>query len=239
MKRVHFHIQRYDPEQDAHPRVDHFRISVESRWTILDCLEAIQADHDPSLSFRSSCRQGLCGADAMLIHGTNRLACQTLVCDLNTNVIQLGPLPALPVIRDLVSDLTPLLDRFRQTLPYLIRSAEITPTDSKQSPENIALLREASRCIMCGACTSSCPSLWTNDDYLGPAAFLAAFRWNFDERDEGGADRNAVIGVTKGLLRCHTILNCIEACPRGINLAWHIGKLKRSLLTGRPSKPSP
>ena len=182
-------IFRYDPEKDAKPRYETYTVEAEPTDRVLDLLEKIKGYQDGTLSFRRSCAHGVCGSDAMRINGRNRLACKVLVQDLGTDQITVEPILGLPVVKDLIVDMEPFFENYRQVMPYLIND-EPLPEDGKerlQSPEERARFDDTTKCILCAACTTSCPTFWADGDYLGPAAIVNAHRFIFDSRDRGAA----------------------------------------------------
>ncbi|MFH0809982.1 MAG: succinate dehydrogenase iron-sulfur subunit [Pseudomonadota bacterium] len=209
-----FRVFRFDPQQDRDPVYQTYIVDCQPHWSVLMALLEIATRKDASLAFRRSCRHGICGSCAMTINGENRLACETRVASLSREPIEVEPLRSMPVIKDLVVDLSELFERYRLVRPYLI-AGEAPPQERLQSPAERRLLDGSYECIMCGACTSSCPSFWARRDFLGPAALLAASRWVLDSRDEAGRERLQDIDNAQGLWRCHNIFNCAEACPQG------------------------
>lgn len=220
-------ILRFDPEKDEKPYRKEYKIDVEPTFRILDCLDKIKWDIDGSLAYRRSCSHGICGSDAMKINGKNMLACQVLVHDFKKKYITIDPLPALPIIKDLIVDMDSFFAKYDIIKPYLITRTRPPSKERYQSQEDRALIDEAVNCILCGACSASCPSLWTNDQYLAPAALLKAYRFIFDSRDEDDGERMNVIDSPDGIWRCHTIFNCVEVCPKEINITWHLSQLKK------------
>jgi succinate dehydrogenase / fumarate reductase iron-sulfur subunit len=227
-------IFRYNPEVDKKFHYETYTIEGQETDRILDLLEHVKGYNDGTLSFRRSCAHGVCGSDAMRINGKNMLACKTLVRDIGAT-ITVEPLLGLKVIKDLIVDMEPFFDNYKKVLPYFINDSPL-PADGKerlQSVEERARFDDTTKCIMCAACTTSCPSYWGSDDYLGPAALVAAHRFVFDSRDEAAAERMHIVGETNGLARCHTIFNCTMACPRDIQITKAIGELKMASITGR------
>jgi succinate dehydrogenase / fumarate reductase iron-sulfur subunit len=197
---------------------------------VLDGLETIRTEQDGTLAYRKSCAHGVCGSDAMVINGQNRLACQTLLNDLGfPDEVSLRPLPAMDTIKDLVVDMESFEQKNRSIKPFMINNGRMPERERKQDPEQQQVIEESTTCIQCGACTSSCPSSWNNPDYVGPAAMVKAFRYTFDSRDEGADERLDALDVNDGIWRCHTIFNCVEACPKDINITWHISELKKAV----------
>jgi succinate dehydrogenase / fumarate reductase iron-sulfur subunit len=227
-------IFRYNPEVDKKFHYETYNLEAEETERILDLLELVKGHYDGTLSFRRSCAHGVCGSDAMRINGRNMLACKALVRDVGAN-ITVEPLLGLKVAKDLIVDMEPFFDNYKKVLPYFINDSPL-PADGRerlQSPEQRARFDDTTKCIMCAACTTSCPSYWGSDDYLGPAALVAAHRFIYDSRDEAAAERMHIISETSGLARCHTIFNCTMACPRDIQITKAIGELKMTSLTGK------
>jgi succinate dehydrogenase / fumarate reductase iron-sulfur subunit len=227
-------IFRYDPEHDARGHYETYQVDVHENDRILDVLELIKGHKDGSLSFRRSCAHGVCGSDAMRINGRNRLACKVLVRDVGAN-ITVEPIMGLKVKKDLIVDMEPFFDNYKKMLPYLINDAPLPANrrERLQSPEQRARFDDTTKCILCAACTTSCPSFWASDEYYGPAALVAAHRFIFDSRDEAAAQRLQILSETDGTVRCHTVYNCTDACPRDIKVTKAIGELKLALVTGK------
>ena len=227
-------IFRYNPEQDKRGHYETYKVEAHENDRVLDVLELIKGHKDGSLAFRRSCAHGICGSDAMRINGRNMLACKTLIRDVSAN-ITIEPLLGLKVAKDLIVDMNPFFDNYKKMLPYLINDSPL-PADGRerlQSPEQRARFDESTKCIMCAACTTSCPSFWASDEYYGPAAIIAAHRFIFDSRDEGASERLQVLSETDGVARCHTAFNCTNACPRDIHITQAIGEVKLAMVTGR------
>jgi succinate dehydrogenase / fumarate reductase iron-sulfur subunit len=227
-------VFRYNPESgQTKPRYDTFTLDADPSDRILDLLEKIKAYHDSSLSFRRSCAHGVCGSDAMRINGHNALACKTLVGDLGTNKITVEPLLGLKVIKDFIVDMEPFFESYRSVMPYMVSTER--PADGKehlQSIEERERFDDTTKCILCAACTTSCPSFWANDKYVGPAAIVNAHRFIFDSRDEAGQERLNILNEQNGVWRCRTAFNCTEACPRDIHVTKAIAEVKNALRTG-------
>ncbi|WP_028841936.1 succinate dehydrogenase iron-sulfur subunit [Thermodesulfovibrio yellowstonii] len=221
-----FKIKRYLPDENPSTRWDEFRLKLNSMERVLDGLVKIKETMDGTLTFRKSCAHGVCGSCAMKINGQNRLACQTLVKDL-PEIIEIEPLPALPVIKDLVVDMTMFFHKNDKVLPYLINEEPPPERERIQSPEDQHKILESITCIMCGSCTTSCPVFWADKEYLGPSALLKAYRFLFDTRDRATEQRLKAITDEHGVWRCHSIFNCVEVCPKEIDITKHILKLKR------------
>ncbi|MFH1733488.1 MAG: succinate dehydrogenase iron-sulfur subunit [bacterium] len=226
-----YKIFRFDPEKDKKGRYDIFEAETSKGDTVLDALIEIKAHHDVTLAFRKSCRHGICGSCAMQINGQNMLACETQVEFLKGNTITVDPLPGFKPIRDLAVDMDPFYEKLREILPYLIQ-ADPSPTDKEriQDPVDFKKIEVAISCILCGSCTSSCPSFWADKGYLGPAALVKSYRYEFDTRDSGFHDRLQRLDNKHGLWRCHTIMNCNDACPKHIFPTEGISHLKRKVV---------
>ena len=227
-------IFRYNPEKDSRGHYESYTVDAHENDRILDVLELIKGHKDGSLAFRRSCAHGVCGSDAMRINGRNMLACKTLVRDGGAN-ITVEPLLGLKVVKDMIVDMEPFFDNYKKMLPYFINESPL-PADGKerlQSPEQRARFDETTKCILCAACTTSCPSFWASEEYYGPAALMAAHRFIFDSRDEGASQRLQILSDTNGTVRCHTAYNCTNACPRDIHITEAIGELKLAMVTGK------
>ena len=227
-------IFRYNPEKDQKFHYESYTLEAEPTDRVLDLLEKVKAYNDGTLSFRRSCAHGVCGSDAMRVNGRNYLACKVLVKDVGSK-ITVEPLLGLKVIKDLIVDMEPFFDNYKKILPYFINESPI-PEDGKerlQSQEDRARFDDTTKCILCAACTTSCPTFWASDDYLGPAALVSAHRFIFDSRDAQAADRLEIVAETSGLARCHTVFNCTMACPREIEITVAIGELKMATITGK------
>lgn len=218
-------ILRYNPETDKKPHWQTYTVEVEPDATILDVLNEIHWYHDGTLSYRRSCRSAICGSCAMKVNGRNVLACETPMSQFK-NKLKIEPLPGLKIIKDLVVDWDDFFAKLERIKPYLIVDRPIPDKEFLQLPEEFEEIREAVTCILCAACTSSCPSLWGNENYHGPAALLKAYRFIFDSRDDGADERIDIINDRNGIWRCHTIFNCMEACPKDIKITEYLSKLK-------------
>ncbi|MGB9639963.1 MAG: succinate dehydrogenase iron-sulfur subunit [Anaerolineales bacterium] len=225
-------ILRYNPEKDKRPRYHTYHVEAEPTDRVLDVLEKIKGYQDGSLTFRRSCAHGICGSDAMRINGMNRLACKTLVKDLKSNKIVIEPLLGLPLIKDLIVDMNPFFEHYQSVKPYLINDEPPPLTERLQSPEERERFDDTTKCILCAACTTSCPSFWSNGQYVGPAAIVNAHRFIFDSRDRAAGERLRILSDQFGVYRCHTIFNCTLACPREIQITKAIGEVKRAIATG-------
>ncbi len=228
-------IKRFDPEKDQAPRWESFDMEADTMDRALDVLMDIKWHRDGSLTFRKSCAHGVCGSDAMKINGENKLACSVLLKDLvkDGGTLTFEPLPTAVVIKDLVVDQSGFFDKYRAVMPWLINDEPPPAKERYQSPEDHEIIEEATKCIMCGACTHSCPSTWADPDYLGPAAMLKAYRYVFDSRDTESEERLKVVDSPNGLWKCYTIFNCVQACPKEIDITRWLSALKRKAVTTR------
>jgi succinate dehydrogenase / fumarate reductase iron-sulfur subunit len=224
-----FHIYRYDPERDAKPRMDKIEITLTGdERMLLDALIKLKAQ-DPTLAFRRSCREGICGSDGMNINGKNGLACLTNMRTLKDPIV-LKPLPGLPVIRDLIVDMTQFFKQYHSIRPYLVNPDPPPERERLQSPEARDELNGLYECILCACCSSSCPSYWWNPDrFVGPAGLLWAYRFIADSRDLGTSERLDNVEDVYRIYRCRTIMNCTNVCPKGLNPALAIGKMREML----------
>jgi succinate dehydrogenase / fumarate reductase, iron-sulfur subunit len=230
---VQLRILRFDPDADAAAHWQTYAVPAEPSDRVLDLLHQVKWYQDGSLTFRRSCGHGVCGSDAMLINGRNRLACEYLVKDAGTE-ISVEPVRGSRVIKDLLIDLDGFWEKYRSVMPYLVNDE--MPEDGKerrQSPEERERFDDTSKCILCGACTTACPSFWANPDYVGPAAIVNAHRFIFDSRDQAHEERLEIMADADGVWRCRTIFNCVEACPRGINITRAIMEVTRQIETRR------
>ncbi|PKO22745.1 MAG: succinate dehydrogenase iron-sulfur subunit [Chloroflexi bacterium HGW-Chloroflexi-1] len=225
-------IRRFNPETDRKPYWAEYRLDAEPWDRVLDVLVKIKDYQDGTLTFRRSCAHGICGSDVMVINGHNRLACKVLMKDVGARVT-IEPLRGLPVIKDLTVDMAPFFAHYRSIQPFLINDDPPPYTERLQSPEARARFDDTTKCILCAACTTSCPSFWANDSYVGPAAIVQAHRFIFDDRDHGAQVRLAILSDADGVWRCRTIYNCVEACPRDIDITRAIGEVKKTLLLGK------
>ncbi len=230
---IQLKVYRYQPDKSDKPYYDTFQIKAEPTDRVLDMLEYVRGDLDGTLSYRRSCAHGVCGSDAMRINGKNALACKVLVQDLKTTDITVEPMLGFKVIRDLIVDMEPFFANYRSVLPFLVNDEPMPEKERLQSQEDRLLIEDTTKCILCGACTTSCPSFWANNKYLGPAAIVNAHRWIYDSRDRGAAARLKVLGSPDGVWRCRTVFNCTLACPREIQITKAIADVKNTLRTGR------
>jgi len=223
-----FSICRYNPDTDKRPRMQMFELAdseLDSDMMLLDALLALKAQ-DETLSFRRSCGEGVCGSDGMNVNGTNCLACITPLLSLKSPVV-INPMPGLPVIRDLIVDMEQFYHQYRAVKPYLINNDPEPEVEYRQSPADRDRLDGLYECILCGCCSTSCPSFWWNPDkFLGPAALLQSWRFLADSRDQATDERLAGLDGPFRLFRCHTIMNCVEVCPKGLSPTRAIGRIK-------------
>ncbi len=226
---VSLRIKRFDPEKRPDPWWAEYSVEAEPTDRLLDALNQIKWFQDGSLTYRRSCAHGVCGSDAMRINGSNHLACKVLLKNLGKK-ITVEPLPGLRVIKDLLVDMERFFDLYRGIKPYLITHSTPPERERLQSPRERARFDDTTKCILCAACTSSCPSYWANPEYVGPAAIVNAHRFLFDSRDEGRDERLDILGSRDGVWRCRTIFNCVEACPRGIQVTRAITQVKDALM---------
>ncbi|MDO8988565.1 MAG: succinate dehydrogenase iron-sulfur subunit [Sideroxyarcus sp.] len=221
-----FRIYRYNPDTDTAPYMQDFELSLEAGDAmLLDALMLLR-QQDDSIGFRKSCREGVCGSDAMNINGRNGLACVTSLSSLK-QPIELRPLPGLPVIRDLIVDMTQFFKQYHSIKPYLVNNDPPPETERLQSPKDRLELDGLYECILCGCCSTACPSFWWNPDkFVGPAGLLQAYRFIADTRDQDTAARLDNLEDPYRLFRCHTIMNCVDVCPKELNPTEAIGKIK-------------
>ena len=226
-------VYRYNPEVDAKPYMQDFKVQIDKGADpkILTLLERIKAEQDSTLSFRRSCREGVCGSDGMNINGSNGLACVTPLSKYKTTHITLRPLPGFPVIRDMVVDMTQFYQQYERIEPYLQNSQEAPVKERLQSPEDRAKLDGLYECILCACCTSSCPSFWWNPDkFVGPAGLLQAWRFLADSRDTATDKRLAKLQDPFSVFRCRTIMNCANVCPKNLNPTKAIGEIRKLMI---------
>jgi succinate dehydrogenase / fumarate reductase iron-sulfur subunit len=230
---VYLRIYRYNPEAGrSKPSFDTYNIEAQPTDRVLDLLEHVKGRIDGTLSFRRSCAHGVCGSDAMRINGRNMLACKVLVKDVGTD-ITVEPILGLPVLKDMIVDMNPFFDSYKSVMPYMVNTR--VPADGKenlQSPEERERFDDTTKCILCAACTTSCPVFWSDDQYVGPATIVNAHRFIFDSRDEAGDDRLKILSNHGGVFRCRTAFNCTEACPREIHVTQAIAEVKQAITHG-------
>jgi len=232
MINVIFRIQRFDPTKDAKPYHQEFQVELEPTDRVLDGLHAVKWYKDGTLGLRRSCAHGVCGSDSMRINGKNMLACKVLVKSLK-QPITVEPMMGFPVIKDLIVDMDAFMKKYESVKPYLITHDETPKIERVQSHEEREVFDDTTKCILCGACTTSCPSFWANPEYIGPAALVNAHRFIFDSRDQGAEERLELLGEETGVWGCRTVFNCVEACPRDINVTKAIAEVKRAMIFGK------
>jgi succinate dehydrogenase / fumarate reductase iron-sulfur subunit len=227
-------ILRYNPEVSEDAKWESYQVTAEPTDRVLDALHKVKWDLDGSLTFRRSCAHGVCGSDAMRINGKNRLACKTLLKDVNpSQPITVEPIKGLPVLKDLVVDMEPFFAAYRSVMPFLVTSGNEPTRERLQSQKDRDRFDDTTKCILCAACTTSCPVYWTDGQYFGPQAIVGAHRFIFDSRDEGTDQRLEILNDQEGVWRCRTTFNCTEACPRGIEVTKAIQEVKRALIFRR------
>jgi succinate dehydrogenase / fumarate reductase iron-sulfur subunit len=222
-------IQRFNPDVDTTPHWVTYQVDAEPSDRVLDLLNRIKWYEDGTLTYRRSCGQGICGSDAMQINGRNRLACKVLVKNVHQPIV-IKPLPAFRVVKDLVVDLEPFFAHFREMMPYLINDERPPVTERLQTPEERARYDDTTKCILCAACTGSCPPFWANQRFIGPQALVTAHRFLFDSRDRARRERLAILNRRFGAWGCRDVGNCTEACPRGIQIQDAIDQCKREIV---------
>jgi succinate dehydrogenase / fumarate reductase iron-sulfur subunit len=232
---VTFRVRRFNPEISGEATWEDFQLEIDPKERVLDGLHKIKWDLDGTLTFRRSCAHGICGSDAMRINGKNRLACKTLIKDINPEKpITVEPIKGLTVLKDLVVDMEPFFQAYRDVMPFLITKDTNEPTRERlQTAEDRERFDDTTKCILCAACTSSCPVFWNDGQYFGPAAIVNAHRFIFDSRDEAGEQRLEILNDRDGVWRCRTTFNCTDACPRGIEVTKAIAEVKKALITRR------
>jgi succinate dehydrogenase / fumarate reductase iron-sulfur subunit len=233
--KVALKVQRYDPSTDQAPTWADYEAEVEDNGRVLDALHYVKWYLDGTLALRRSCGHGVCGSDAMLINGHNRLACQVL-CRTLEQPITVEPLRGLAVEKDLIVDMEPFFAGYRSVLPWLIHDDEadvdapVGGRERRQSPAERERYDDTTKCILCAACSTSCPIYWADQSYVGPAAIVNAHRFVFDSRDTAAAERLDLLSARRGAFRCRTTFNCTDACPRGIKVTQAIQEIKRAIL---------
>ena len=230
--KVHLKIQRFNPEKDTKSWWSEHDVEVDETDRVLDALHLVKWYQDGTLTLRRSCAHGICGSDAMRINGRNALACKVLIKDVGKK-ITVQPLLGLPIIKDLVVDMEPFFATYRSVKPYLVNDSDPGERERLQSPEERARYDDTTKCILCAACTTSCPMFWATGEYVGPAAIVQAHRFIFDSRDQIGDERLRILSDATGVWRCRTAFNCVEACPRGIDVTRAINEVKRAVVSGK------
>ena len=233
-RNISLSIYRYNPEVDAKPYMKEYEIStpLKSDPMLLTLLERLKAEQDPSISFRRSCREGVCGSDGMNINGTNGLACVTHISELGSDKIVIRPLPGFPVVRDLVVDMSQFYKQYERIEPYLQNDSVAPARERLQTPEERSQLDGLYECILCACCTSSCPSYWWNPEkFVGPAGLLQARRFLADSRDTATEHRLGQLQDPFSVFRCRSVMNCTNVCPKGLNPTKAIGEIRKQMLT--------
>jgi succinate dehydrogenase / fumarate reductase iron-sulfur subunit len=225
-------IFRFNPEIDKKNHYDTYKVMAEPTDRVLDLLERVKGEFDGTLSFRRSCAHGICGSDAMCINGRNHLACKILVKDLPRK-ITVEPILGLRVIKDLIVDMGPFFENYERVMPYLVNNEPPPKLERLQSIAQRERFDDTTKCILCACCTTSCPSFWASDKYVGPAAIVNAHRFIFDSRDQAAGERLSILNDYFGVYRCHTIFNCTLACPREIQVTKAIGEVKAAIASGK------
>ena len=225
-------IARFNPEDPDAAGFQSFRVPCLPSDRLLNLLLYVKGYLDGTLTFRRSCAHGVCGSDAMRINGRNRLACKTLLKDLDLNKpVTVEPIKGLPVRKDLIVDMEPFFASYREVMPFLITTGNEPTRERLQSAQQRERFDDTTKCILCACCTTSCPVFWSDGQYFGPAAIVNAHRFIFDSRDEGGAQRLQILNDREGVWRCRTTFNCTDACPRGIEVTKAIAEVKRAIVT--------
>jgi succinate dehydrogenase / fumarate reductase iron-sulfur subunit len=230
--KVKLKIRRFNPEADKKPWWGKYEVEVEPTDRVLDALHYVKWYQDGTLTLRRSCAHGVCGSDAIRINGRNRLACKVLIKETGRN-ITVEPILGLPVIKDLVVDMEPFMAHYRSVMPFLVNDDPPPGTERLQSIEERERFDDTTKCILCAACTTSCPSFWAKGEYVGPAAIVQAHRFIFDSRDQASQERLDILADADGVWRCRTIYNCTEACPREIEVTQAIAEVKKEMLLRR------
>ncbi|NOY78815.1 MAG: succinate dehydrogenase iron-sulfur subunit [Calditrichaeota bacterium] len=246
-KDIVFKIFRYDPDVNTEPHFDTFTVPVVKGWTVLDAVMHIKENMDSTVSYRASCRMGICGSCAMDINGKPRLACQTqVIAELQSDEVVIKPLANYPILRDIVPDLTPLIQNHEAVKPYIIRKDKEDQKNPKgelyQTPDELEEYLQFSYCIKCGACMAACPVVATDEEFPGPQALTQAYRYTIDTRDDGFMERIDSVDKTHGAWRCHFAGACSDACPKGVDPAFAIQLLKREITArkfGKKREPAP
>jgi succinate dehydrogenase / fumarate reductase iron-sulfur subunit len=229
---VTLRIRRFNPEKSDEPWWDEFKLRMDPMDRLLDALNEVKWHHDGTLAMRRSCAHGICGSDAMLINGQNALACKVMVKDVAPKAT-VEPIRGLKVLKDLIVDMEPFFAGYRSVLPFLVNDTEPPDSERLQTPAERDRYEDTTKCILCAACTTSCPIFWGDAEYVGPAAIVNAHRFIYDSRDEAGQQRLEILSDKTGAFRCRTTFNCTDACPRGIHITRAIQEVKRAAVFDR------
>ena len=227
--KVQLRIQRFNPDVDGEPHFEDYTVDAESTDRVLDALLQVKGLLDGSLSLRKSCAHGVCGSDGMRINGRNGLACKILIRNV-TQPIVVEPLKGFKIIKDLVVDMNAFFDKYKKVQPYLVNNDAAPEKERHQTEKERSCFEDSTKCILCACCTTACPSFWSDPNYVGPASIVQAHRFIFDSRDQGAEERLQILNEREGVWRCRTVFNCVEACPRDIDITKAIGEVKRELL---------
>ncbi len=227
-----FKVKRFNPETDKKPHWEEYKVEAELNDRLLDALHNIKWYIDGTLTLRRSCAHGICGSDAMMINGRNRLACKVIMRDVakESNPIVVEPLRGFPIIKDLVVDMEGFFAKYRAVKPFLINDEPPPERERLQSIKERARFDDTTKCILCASCTTACPTYWADREYIGPAAIVQAHRFVFDSRDEGTAERLNILGERGGVFSCRSIFNCAQSCPRDIDIVKAINEVRQALL---------
>jgi len=228
---VELRVRRYNPEVDQEAHYKSYSLEAEPNDQVLDLLNQVKWYQDGSLSYRRSCAHGVCGSDAVRINGVNRLACKVLVREVGQK-ITVEPILGMRVEKDLIVDMDPFWEHYRSVMPYFVSQEQEPERERIQSAEQRERFDDTTKCILCAACTTSCPSFWADEDYVGPAAIVQAHRFIYDSRDTAAEDRLKILAEQRGVWRCRTVFNCTVACPREIKVTQAIGEIKKAIATG-------
>jgi succinate dehydrogenase / fumarate reductase iron-sulfur subunit len=229
---VTLNIRRFNPETDSESHMETYTVEADRNDQVLDLLNQVKWYQDGSLTYRRSCAHGICGSDAVRINGVNRLACKVLVKDVGQEVT-VEPIMGLSVLKDLIVDMDPFWEHYRSVMPYFVNEDQAPEDERHQTVEQRARFDDTTNCILCAACTTSCPSFWADGEFVGPAALVQAHRFIFDTRDQAANERLELLNEQMGVWRCRTIFNCTDACPRDIKITQAIGEVKRAIATGK------
>lgn len=228
-------IKRYNPETDKKPHWEEYAVQQDPTDRLLDALNTVKWYMDGALTFRRSCAHGICGSDSMMINGHNQLACKLIMREAQkqargSNLITVEPMRGFPIVKDLVVDMDGFFEKYRAVKPFLINDEPPPERERPQSPAERERFDDTTKCILCAACTTSCPTFWADREYVGPAAIVQAHRFIFDSRDQGTDERLNILGEHGGVYTCRSIYNCVEACPRGIDITQAINEVRQAVL---------